>query len=147
MDTQKIKDLFYKLKQMGSANNWSMLQVPPCQITAIKNDLTKISNDISREYPHFCDELFRLKDSSFLYKQSYPHQIHSQPPSLSFLRQMLYSNFSPFRQLYLSRCLSFQVWLSASSHLSAHAVSCKCRSTSYRHTACRRQAECQEVCA
>lgn len=71
MDTQKIKDLFYKLKQMGPPSNWTMLQVPPCQITAIKNDLTKISNDISREYPHFCDELFRLKDSLFLYKQSY----------------------------------------------------------------------------
>ena len=52
---------------MGSANNWPMLQVPPCQIAAIMNDLTKISNDISREYPHFCDELFRLKDSLFLY--------------------------------------------------------------------------------
>ena len=43
---------------------------------------------------------------------------HSQLPSLFSLRQMLYSNFSPFRQLYLSRCLSFRVWLSASSHLS-----------------------------
>lgn len=49
--------------------------------------------------------------------------------------------FSPFRQLFLSRCLSFRVLLSASSHLSAHAVSCKYRSTSYRHIACRRQAE------
>ena len=49
--------------------------------------------------------------------------------------------FSPFRQLFLSRCLSFRVWLSASSHLSAHAELCKYHSTSYRHTVCRRQAE------
>ena len=67
MDTQKIKDLFHKLKQMGTLSNWNVIQVPPCQITAIKNDLSKISNDISREYPHFCEELFRLKDNLFIY--------------------------------------------------------------------------------
>ena len=88
MDTQRIKNLFSKLKQMGSPTNWNVIPVPICQITAIKNELSRISNDISREYPHFSEELFRLKDMMFLYNGCFNTPIFGQV--FAILKSLVY---------------------------------------------------------
>lgn len=66
MDTQRINNLLSFFKRIGSQNNWNVLPFPNCQITSIRNDLTIIANDISKEYTHFSNELFRLKDMLFV---------------------------------------------------------------------------------
>ena len=78
MDTQRIKNLFGKLKQMGSPSNWSVFPVPAVQITAIRNEISIVSTDISREYPHFSEELFKLKDMMFLYNCCFNPPIFGQ---------------------------------------------------------------------
>ena len=66
MDIQRINNLLSFFKRIGSQNNWNVLPFPNCQITSIRNDLTIIANDISKEYTHFGNELFRLKDMLFV---------------------------------------------------------------------------------
>lgn len=66
MDIQRINNLLSFFKRIGLQNNWNVLPFPNCQITSIRNDLTIIANDISKEYTHFSNELFRLKDMLFV---------------------------------------------------------------------------------
>lgn len=66
MDINRIDNLLSTLKRIGSQYNWTVMPLSNCQITFIRNELTKISSDISKERPHFSSELFRLKDILFL---------------------------------------------------------------------------------
>lgn len=66
MDIQRINNLLSIFKKIGSQNNWCVLPFSNCQIISIKNDLIIIANDISKEYTHFSNELFRLKDMLFV---------------------------------------------------------------------------------
>lgn len=66
MDMNRVSQVFDWLKSIGSQPNCTALLVNPTDITNIKNDLIRISQDTSKEYPFFSNELFSLKDQLFI---------------------------------------------------------------------------------
>jgi uncharacterized protein (TIGR02391 family) len=62
----RVSQVFDWLKSVGSRPNCTAIPVHPDDITAIKNELIRISVDISKEHPFFSNELFTLKDQLFI---------------------------------------------------------------------------------
>ena len=65
-DGQKIQLTHQGLARMGNRPNWTVMPITSEEIIAIKNDLIRVSEIISGEYPHFSKELFELKDRLFI---------------------------------------------------------------------------------
>ena len=66
MDIQKIRALLNWMDSLGRRPDWAMVQISNMDITCIKNDIIRISENIKSEQPYFSDELFRLKDMLFI---------------------------------------------------------------------------------
>ena len=65
MDVNRISQVMDWLNAV-SQNNSTVVPTSGHDITAIKNGLIRISEDISKEYPFFSNELFALKDKLFV---------------------------------------------------------------------------------
>lgn len=93
MNVQRIKNLLMVLSNMGSHYNWNVTPVLNSDITLIRNEISSISNDISKNYPHFSSELFRLKDMLFI------NYGHLNPPIygqiIAILKSIDYDNNHP----------------------------------------------------
>lgn len=78
MDTQKIENLLSWMIKTGQPSNWNAIPYSNHDIITVKNELSLISNDISRQYPHFSSELFRLKDILFVHYGHYNPSAYGQ---------------------------------------------------------------------
>ena len=63
---------------MSNVPNWTAIPHNQLEITTIKNDLIRISQIISAEYPYFSNELFMLKDHLFIGYGSFDPQVYGQ---------------------------------------------------------------------
>ena len=77
-DWQKIQNTHRGLARMSSVPNWTAIPHNQLEITTIKNDLIRISQIISTEYPYFSSELFMLKDLLFIGYGSFDPQVYGQ---------------------------------------------------------------------
>lgn len=65
MNIDRINRVFSWLKTVGSQRNCTSILFTQNDITGIKNDLIRISEDICRDYPFFSSEVFQMKDRLF----------------------------------------------------------------------------------
>jgi len=65
-DWQKIQGTYQGLVRLSNAPNWTAIPIAQMDITAINNDLIRVSQIIADEYPYFSSELFALKDRLFI---------------------------------------------------------------------------------
>ncbi len=77
-DWQKIQNTHRGLARMSNVPNWTTITHNQLDITTIKNDLIRISQIISTEYPYFSSELFVLKDYLFIGYGRFDPQIYGQ---------------------------------------------------------------------
>lgn len=66
MDQMKIHAVYEYMSRISSYPNWQVMSIDMHSITDLKNDLILISQDISKEQPFFCAELFKKKDYLFV---------------------------------------------------------------------------------
>lgn len=66
MDQMKINAVYEYMSRISSYPNWQVMPIDMHSITDLKNDLILISQDISKEQPFFCAELFKKKDYLFV---------------------------------------------------------------------------------
>lgn len=81
-DWQKIQNTHRGLARMSSVSNWVAIPHNSLEITTIKNDLIRVSQIISAEYPYFSSELFMLKDYLFIGYGSFDPQVYGQVMSI-----------------------------------------------------------------
>lgn len=77
-DWQKIQNVFRGLACMSNTQNWVAMPHDQMEITAVKNDLIRISQITSTEYPYFSNELFGLKDHLFINYGYIDPQVYGQ---------------------------------------------------------------------
>lgn len=77
-DWQKIQNVFRGLARMSNAQNWVAMPHYSMEITAVKNDLIRISQITATEYPYFSNELFELKDYLFIDYGHLDPQVYGQ---------------------------------------------------------------------
>lgn len=66
MDQARISMVYEFLNNNSGYPNWTVTPFPPQVITNIKNDMIRISQDVSKEQPFFSAELFKKKDYLFV---------------------------------------------------------------------------------
>ena len=66
MNMQRIENLYNWLDSIQKQPNWATIPYHTLTIINIKNEIIRISEDISNDYEHFSKELFRLKDYLFV---------------------------------------------------------------------------------
>ena len=77
-DWQMIQHTYRGLVRMSNMPNWTTICHNQMDITAIKNDLIRISQIIAKEYPYFSNELFLLKDHLFVGYGCFDPQVYGQ---------------------------------------------------------------------
>ena len=77
-DWQKTQNVYRSLARLSSVPNWTAIPLNQSDIITIKNDLTRISQIISTEHPHFSKELFHLKDHLFITYGCLDPQVYGQ---------------------------------------------------------------------
>lgn len=77
-DWQKLQNVYCGLTRMSTAPNWVTIPHNQLEITAVQNDLIRISQIVATEYPYFSSELFLLKDHLFIGYGCFDPQVYGQ---------------------------------------------------------------------